>query len=528
MAEQAPLKKLPLGRQEFDVLRAENMIYVDKTDLIVKLLDVSDFLFLARPRRFGKSLLVSTIASLYRDGVEAFKGLKAEQLWKKGKFPVVVLNFALLKAVNLLDVDEFKGVLDRVLKEAIAKAGFEVSDDPMDPIDRWRQFLGARTVNSVVILIDEYDAPLTAVMDDAKAFENIQIVLRGFFGTLKNMAEGVQFCFITGVMKYRQANLFSSFNNLTDISMDEPFGELLGYTEKELREYFMPHVQEAARVLRMTTEEVMQKLEEYYDGYCFDEMANTHVYVPWSVLSFLSRPYRGFQDYWFESAGTTTVLLNYLKRHKLLSPGYYDKKIRVGRESIEGAEHMQDLKDYALLTHTGYLTIKSAGLLYELGYPNEEVRMAMAKLYAMAYWKADKRGRIAMEFIEALEEGSSEDLLKVLNEVVHQLDYKDFIITNEASIQQLMQIFCIAAGLRTRLEVHSPLGRSDHEIETDHVDVVIEYKYVKDGKVMDALEQAKQQIVTRDYGAPHGNRELRRFALVFDGEMRRFAVGALI
>ena len=314
---------LPLGVPSFDAIRMRNRVYVDKTDLIVRMVQLSDYLFLARPRRFGKSVLLSTLETLFREGAGAFRGLKAEGLWSDKTYPVVKLDLSLAK--NCRTEADFRLTFDELLYEGIKAAGYsEQSETRMDPITRWRRFLAARTSSEFVLLIDEYDAPLTAHLHEPDLFENIRNVLSSFFDATKGFSGNLRFLFVTGIMKFKQASLFSTFNNITDISLIPDFGTLVGITEKELLDYFMPFIEAAAKQLNLTVEETVSRLRCEYDGFCFDEEASTHVYAPWSVLSFLTFPNRGFRHYWFESAGTPAILVNYLRAHNLLDPADFD------------------------------------------------------------------------------------------------------------------------------------------------------------------------------------------------------------
>ena len=292
--------RIPLANPSFSSIRKEKQIYVDKTDKIVELINSGRYLFLARPRRFGKTLLTSTIATIFEEGSSALLGLKAENMWDKEKYPVVRLDFSAVR--NWSDRESLYQSFDSYLKTAISIAGFEIDPAPTDPSLRWMRFLSSQPDSSIVIVVDEYDAPLTAYLDQQEKFQIARDLISSFFNMSKMWAGKIRFLFITGIMKFRQVSLFSTFNNITDVSLQPRFGTILGYTKEELDEYFGQNIDYAADLLGMSYEELSQKMKEMYDVFSFDQKAQTHVYAPWSVLSFLINPESGLQHFWFDSA----------------------------------------------------------------------------------------------------------------------------------------------------------------------------------------------------------------------------------
>lgn len=526
----ANYSSLPLGVPSFDAIRERNRIYVDKTDLIVQMIGLADYLFLARPRRFGKTILVSTIAALFREGAGAFAGLKAEKLWHEKTYPVIQLDFSCAK--NCSSEEDFRRVFDELLYERIRAAGYSAEPDiRMDPVTRWRRFLEDRGSAECVLLIDEYDAPLTAHLHDKALFDKIRVIIGSFFDATKSFSGKLRFLFVTGIMKFRQASLFSTFNNITDISLVSDFGSLLGITEDELREYFAPYISRAGEVLNLSFEEVVSRLRTEYDGFCFDEEASTHVFAPWSVLSFLTLPKRGFEHYWFDSAGTPAILVNYLKNHSLLDPADFDADVELPLTELSNAEHIDELDERVLLVHAGYLTIKQvSNNVALLTYPNKEVRDGMAQLYSTAFWPDySSRKSMAGSFLKAIEERSAEKLLETLNLIVRRLDYQNFLLTSEAAVRQLVQIFCFGAGIDNQIERHSAFGRSDLEFSFNNADVVIEFKFAKCAKdAANLIEKAKAQIIEKKYGFSRSDRELIQIALVFSGDERSFSAAEFL
>lgn len=303
--------RLPVGSADFVALRNNGQIYVDKTDMIFELCSGCSKIFLARPRRFGKSLLVSTFASLFQNGVRDFKGLAVEKLWTDKTYAVARLDFSKIR--DFTDENDFRILLNDQLIQTFRPLGFDYAEDRgllMGQFDAW---LARQPKSSLVLLIDEYDAPLTACLSRKKKplFENIRKFMSRFFLTVKSNEGALRFWFMTGITKYRQTSIFSELNLFTDISFDPHYGTLLGYTEPEIRTNFAAYLDKAAAVLSKTEEDVMEELRRHYDGYSFDMQAQTHVYCPWSVLKFLQSPHLGFQNYWYESGGQPSVLMEY-------------------------------------------------------------------------------------------------------------------------------------------------------------------------------------------------------------------------
>ena len=522
------MKLLPLGYSDFSVLRSpeNNFLYVDKTDLLSIMLARSRFVFLARPRRFGKSLLASTLAELFANGLEKFSGLKIEQTWKEQKYKVIALDFSQLTGRST--IEDFLQALDDSLVLNIQAAGFEApASERLNPVLRWIRFLACAKELSIVLLVDEYDAPLAEQLHDPSHFEQVRNVISSFFGATKTYSGRFRFVYVTGIMRFQQATLFSNFNALTDISFMALYGGLLGFTESEIKSYFAPWIENASSATGETFEAVLSRLKAQYDGFCFDAKGRTHVYAPWSILSFLSYPEEGYANFWYQSgSGTSAMLRNYFRTHELFDPAKFDRPIFTTIDALQSASHASALDDVQILASTGYLTIKEAspnGML-TLGFPNEEVRNSLGMLLNTAFWPSDfDRRELAQAFCRSILEKNEAKILEVLNAIVHHLDYQNFTIKSESAVRQLLQIFCLGGGLNAQIETHSPHGRSDLEFSIGLLDVVFELKHVKEAKSSrKALDEALTQIQERDYGRKLPGRELVRFGLVFAEDERRF------
>ena len=371
------LQALPLGTSDFCSLRANNEIYVDKTDLIFQLAQYRGKILLARPRRFGKSLLVSTFESLFRNGLKDFQGLAIEKTWCDRTYPVVRLDFSEIKEFSSLEQfeEQFRDFLISNF-EAVGFVSVNDSGSSLISLSRWFKTLEP---SSLVILVDEYDAPLTACLDKPQLFEGGRSLMSQFFLTLKANEGCQRFFFMTGITKFSNTSIFSAFNNLQDITLDVQYGTLLGYTEEEIVRCFASYLDRAAQALELPRDGLASQLREQYDGFSFDRQAKTHVYCPWSVLNFLAKPSEGFQNYWYASGGRPSVLMKYLSNHELSEPIDYAEEKIVRLSDLNASRQYEDINLDVLLTQAGYLTIRSVmkNGYAVLGYPNQEVSISM-------------------------------------------------------------------------------------------------------------------------------------------------------
>lgn len=512
----------------FSTLRDSNQVYVDKTALIYELASEREKIFLSRPRRFGKSLLTSTFESLFLHGLRDFKGLAIEKLWTDKTYPVVHMDFSGLK--NHESEESFRKALEGHFTASFAPLGFRYDiaiSDEIPYLEQFRQWLKLQPSNAFVLLIDEYDAPLTAHIDNDKIFDKIRAVLNEFFAALKEFEGCLRFYFMTGITKYRQTSIFSELNNFTDVSFDSGYGTLLGYTEEEILTNFAPWVDRACRMLNLSREELLTQLKKHYDGFCFDEFAQTHVYCPWSVLNFLKRPSRGFQNYWYESGGRPAVLLKYFEKHKLDKPEMFDLSGAINLSELGAARHYNELNIKPLLFQAGYLSIKASLNAAEVlvDYPNKEVEISMARLFADQMLRDVDRLKTGISLLgKMLDESDPEVVIAHFNAVFNAINYKNYPVTGEASCRSHLQLLLMGGAMVPDVEKHSALGRSDLEVSTPHRHWVFELKYSADGSdEVRLLEQAVRLMQDRRYGeTPHNGRDLVRLALVFNAKTRRF------
>lgn len=437
------LKPLPLGNSSFPRIRVTDQIYVDKTRLIFDLASKAEKFFLARPRRFGKSLLISTFESLFKYGLRDFHGLEIEKLWKeKNTFNVVRIDFLEIK--NYLSAGDFSSKLDSLLVRRFQEFGFVYAPNPLSsPIDQISDWLRRQPVNSFVILIDEYDSPLTACLNDKKLFEKVRSRLAEFYSALKSNDEQIRFLFITGITKFSKTSIFSELNNLSDISLDHRYCNLLGYTSEEIKSYFGGYLKRAADTVQISTQELFLELIKHYDGFCFDRLVSEHVFAPWSVLKFLSSPENGFIDYWFESGGKPTALTQYFKSHTMADPAQFDKEKLVPFSDLTGSSDAETLSDVALLTQAGYLTLKKiVGSTAYVGYPNVEVKKAMALLYTGQLLSSKTVEQVGADNIAyRLATENPESIVHLLNCLFRSIDYQKYPVKDEYSLRAFVQVF---------------------------------------------------------------------------------------
>ena len=417
-------KQLP-DTTDFGELIDNNCIYVDKTAIINQFASKKGPFFISRPRRFGKSTLINTLHELFSHGLEKFKGLKIEPLWKDKTYKVLHLDFS---SYNFLSEINFNDYFYEDLKQEFLSIGLKVNDSTLDtkiPASLVDNVLKNNPSDQkIVLLIDEYDTPLSAVLNNEKEFIARRDILHSFYSKLKQYQGRFRFIFITGVTYYSHTSIFSAFNHLTDLTLDSDYGALLGYTSDELESYFSEYIDNAVETLnrkfpteRYTHEKVVEELKRNYDGYSFDEDCMHHVYNPWSILNFLKSPHRGFIPYWVSSGGSTpTFLVNYLKQglkkynsNELQSLLGIDSTVNKDTDSLyPSIENISNIDLFAILYQAGYFCIKSAfDGYFKVGIPNLEVKKAYSNLVLNQLTKSqDSKLRFIEHFKEVLASGN--------------------------------------------------------------------------------------------------------------------------
>lgn len=444
----APFSSLPLGVSDFHKLRETGKIYVDKTELIYQLASERGQFLFTRPRRFGKSLLISTFESLFKYGLRDFSGLTIKDKWKDRTYQVIRLDFSNIR--DFSSEDEFLPLLNEYLFVVMRRTGIEVDGlSPAGGLTAFFEWLCEQPDNSLVVLIDEYDAPLTACQENTKFFNFIQRILSDFFEELHRCQQSFRFLFITGIVRFNPQILFSSFEHLTDISLSREYGQLLGFTKEELLEFFPEKLRSTAKELNLTNYQLLEKLEDEYGGFCFEETAKQKVLSPWSVLSFLSEPDRGFRPYWIESGGGIKNIAQFLRTDLRLGPERFDEPITI---ELDGLRKPDKLSAVDILTQAGYFTVKAIqGRKAEICYPNEEVRQSFAQFYTLQLLGGKTVEQVdASNITHLLADDDTKSFLQLLNKLLSSIDYQSFPTRNETALSAFARVLITGIGLKTK------------------------------------------------------------------------------
>ena len=515
------LALLPVGTSDFSALRLLGQVYVDKTALIYELASRTDKFFLIRPRRYGKSLLFSTFESLFKDGLKYFSGLAIENLWEDTTYNIVDIDFSLVK--NAFSIEDFKSQLNGLLESAFESVGFR--QDPTSRANLIQQlsvWMGTLPRKSLVLLIDEYDAPFTAHLEDKEVFDTVRTLLSSFYAAIKANDACLRFMFVTGITN--QVSNCPALDNCKDISLDPSYGTLLGFTENEIQRYFADYLDHAAEQLKTTSEEILNRLINNYGGYCFDPKNLTRICTPWSVLKFLDDSYPEFERPWVNSGGSIRNLKKYLHSPELMSPAEFGKEHAITRQELSSAYNPNSINDVVLLTQAGYLTVtrKEADTLF-VNYPNLEVATAMADLYADMLLKGQFLSMVGVgELIEALEAADIPKVFLSANKAFAAMDDQQYPIVNEKCCQTFLQVLIFGANYKIDIEARIDFNNSALEFEFGGYRWVIKLKFQRKGQNAEALlAEAIQQIRDRNYGAS-SSKPLIRAAAVFSEEKRAF------
>lgn len=484
--------KYPIGVQSFEKLRREGWVYVDKTSHIYKLVQSGSCYFLSRPRRFGKSLLISTLAAYFKGQRELFEGLAMEQLEKDWiEYPVLHLDMNAKPFTSLQDLyDLLNGQL------TIYERKYNSIAVDKSPEGRFHQLIRSAkemTGRNVVVLVDEYDKPILQAIDNESLQDEFRSTLKAFYGVLKSADADLKFTLLTGVTKFGKVSVFSDLNNLNDISMDSRFTEICGITESELHYCFDSEIEAFGLQNNQSKDEVYDELRRRYDGYHFCD--NTiGVYNPFSVLNALEK--RTYMDYWF-ATGTPTYLVELLKKGDFFLPNL--NNVEADRGALDSI-HTAEINPISVLFQSGYLTIKGYDPefgLYKLDYPNEEVEEGFVKflLPYYVYCQSAQQKVIIRDFILSLRNGDADRFMRLMQSLLAGTPY-ELVRELENHYQNVMYIITKLMGFYVQAEYRTNRGRIDLLIATDKYIYIIELKF--EGSV----QQALQQINDKDYALP--------------------------
>ncbi len=485
-------KKFPIGIQSFEEIRANDFFYIDKTDLIHQLATRGKYYFLGRPRRFGKSLLVSTLEAYFQGKKELFKGLAMEQLeqdWKE--YPVLHLDLNTQK----YDTPE---ALYNILNTTLCHWEKLYGANPSET-DEGLRFGGiirracAATGRQVVILIDEYDKPLLQAIGNEALAAEYRSTLKAFYGVVKSCDPYIRFALLTGVSKFSKVSVFSDLNNLLDISMDRRYATLCGITEEEIHRTLEPELHQLADATGLTYEETCQKLRERYDGYHFCRVS-PGIYNPFSLLCTFDK--MEFGSYWFET-GTPTFLVELLKRDRY---NLYQMAHEQTTADVLNSVVPEALSSIPVLYQAGYLTLKgydSRFELYQLGFPNKEVEEGFINFLLPSYAKVNPaEGRFQISrFVQEVEAGDIDAFFRRLQSFFADTPY-ELARDLELHYQNILYIVFKLIGFYVQAEYHTSEGRIDLVLQTDR------YVYVMEFKLDGTAEEALQQIEDKRYALP--------------------------
>ena len=521
----------------------ENFIYVDKTEYIPKLVKLKR-VFISRPRRFGKSLTLDTIATLFETGVEPyFKGTWIYDKWTEPTYPVLRLNFLNFDKNSL---EKFNNKLNSKITEFAELnhvTSYKEKEEAEDSIDHLLEQLRLEN-RQIVILIDEYDCQMTANINNETLYKQFQEKIKSFYANIKDKF-AIKFLGITGVTRLKDVAIFSVGSDINDITNDSAYSQMIGFTRDEIKKYYIDYLKLAAsyennctvdNVTEAQIESLLDRLAKNYDGYCFDEFYKKKVFSTWSVNKFfksaVSNKFVYFGEYWYDNGGLPSILVNYLKTHELNSFDYLNKEnpITIPVNDFMNPTALTTINQNVLMCQTGYLTLRSAltsgDLTVDLGIPNGEIYKALNRLLAINFYKEGIYA-LAKGVRDLLDAGEIEDIIDRLNSVINSVSYDHFPINSESVVQNYLYLFLIGAGIETTTESHSSKGRADLIIETKNRRLVFELKYAQnETEAKTKLTDAVEQIKSRDYGNTEPKKaELLRIAAVFnaDPKVRKFS-----
>lgn len=497
-------RKIPIGIQSFEDLRRKNFLYVDKTLYAFKLANLGKVYFLSRPRRFGKSLFLSTLKAYFLGQKELFKGLYIEKAEEKraeiekneawGEYPVFYLDFN----VGRYDLDgALAESLDYFLKKEEKIYRLKNEGDSFGK--RFQSLIETaynKTGKQAVILVDEYDKPLLQTMGVNEVLnEEYRNTLKAFYSVIKTCDQYIRFAFLTGVTKFSKVSISSDLNNLQDISMLNDYAEICGLTQAEIEKTFKPEIERLAKNTKNSYDKMLEELKKRYDGYKFSVLGES-VYNPFSILSTLDSG--ELKNYWF-ATGTPTFLVNYLKDAHYNIPDL-DGKVELDESMLN--EYRADTKDpIPILFQSGYLTIKEYiedVNMYRLGFPNDEVRYGFLKNLFPSYssLRPDETGVSIWKFVEDIRAGNVDEFMERMQAIIAGVPYdnlpKDKLKLREQNYQTAVYLIFKLMGQFVQTEIHCLKGRADCIVHTKDSIYIFEFKLMSAGTAEDAIVQIKE------------------------------------
>ena len=529
------MKKLPVGLQDFRKLRTQGYLYVDKTRYLYELAKEMTPFFLSRPRRFGKSLTVSTLKYLFQGEKTLFQDTWIYDRWDwDTRYPVVHIS---MTEVDTSSPDRLEESLYTLLKEIYAS--FDLVLDVRLVIDAFRRLLSSvyqKTGQHIVLLIDEYDKPILDHLHEPAQADAIRDVLRNFYSTIKDADPFLRFVFITGITKFTKAGVFSTLNNLADLTFRKAYATMLGYTQQELEDTFREYIHSSCEALDMAPSDLIEKIRRYYNGFSFD--GQRFVYNPFSILNFFSES--EFKNYWFES-GSPYFLGQYIRAHQIEFDKLTDHSVT---ESIFSGYEIETSPPESFLVQSGYLTFKGFHEKkgYSLDFPNQEVKDAFNQLILLNSYELDdyQTDAIRAAIIEGLRGRDFPRIFSQMQQVFSAIPYPLYLNRVEkkdltGGIERLERYYHVVlltllwgCGIDAVAEEPSNLGRSDLAIRYGQDVWILELKKAPNPQaVKGSAQRGLEQIKEKGYGARYKDRSLFLVGIGIDGEKRNLGCFAM-
>ncbi len=501
------MKKLPIGKQEFKSLIQDNCIYVDKTEYLLKLIDSTAPIFLSRPRRFGKSLTVTTFKELFQGNKDVFKGTYAYDNWDfRQSNPVIHLD---LSQVVCNDAESIEKQLYELIREQAEDFAVPLLEKSVPNIAFRQLIKQVGKEKPVVVLIDEYDAPVLDNLQNPNLLE-IKKVLRGFYKIIKASEEYIRFVFITGISKFTHVGVFSALNNLEDITLASEYASILGYTEKEIATFFPQQIHLAKEQLDLTEKLFWKKLAAYYNGYSWD--GEHFIYNPLSILKFF-RSKGKFIPYWMET-GSPEYIIRYSEDKQFDVTDFEQLKVST---SFLSKRDIDTASPESFLTQAGYLTIKkSEEESYTLDFPNQEVRRSFCELILNAQYAVADTDILGVksELRKALNACSIEGIIQQFKVIYSSIPYVHFDANKtEHFYSAVLLMYLQAAGFHASPERLGNKGRLDLSLHDKDNIYIFELK-------IDSAERALQQIIAKNYAGAYANKTVFIIGLHIDFKER--------
>ena len=525
------MKKIAVS-ENIEKFTDNNYIYVDKTEYIYHLLETQERVFFSRPRRFGKSLTLNTIGTLFEKGVDPyFKGTWIYDKWRQDKYPVLHLNFL---EYRVKSATEFKEIFSRKIAQFAIEQDLGDVVRSNEPDLAIAELFSALKERQIVILIDEYDCQLSANINNSELYEEFRTCIREFYAALKGKKQ-IRFLAVTGVTRLKDVSIFSVGSDIIDLTYNHAFSQMIGFTRAEIKKFYIDYLRlavsyekhiEESEVSDEDIENLLDRMAEQYDGYCFDKFYENRVFSTYSVNNFLQTIVSDervvFGDYWYEAGGLPSILRNYLESHEINLEKFQTSDIDVDYDTFMNPTTLPTMDENVLMCQTGYLTLKSPidrNVDVTLGPANREVRSALCSLLSLrVFTKNISPYNHNREYV--LQKGSVQEIVEFFNSVLAAVSYDKYPVNSESVLRALLQLYLIGKNHDVRVEQNNSKGRSDIIVNFEHRRVVIELKYSKDGRDTDALmEEAVNQVKDKEYGREIiGDRELLQIACVFNGD----------